>query len=137
MSGVQRALIGDVVINSGGSTTIQPVGMNERALGNDRFNANTPGITGRPGLYNIGLLVKVWGNVTYSNSNNPSDKYFFLDDGGRLSRDGHAGVLVRCGSVTPPSSGMRVVTGIVASEQSGSIIVPVILARDASDIVTP
>jgi len=137
LSGSTRALFGDVVINSGGTTTILPLATTEKYLGGSAFNPSTPGITGGRGLYNIGLFVKVFGNVTYSNTDNPADKYFFIDDGSGLSRDGHAGVLVRCGSVTPPASGMRLVTGIAASEQTGAVVVPVILIRDAADIASP
>ena len=94
-------------------------------------------------MYNIGLLVKVFGNVTYSNTDVSTDNYFFLDDGSKLvGGDGspapsHSGVRVRCGSVTPPSSGMVMVTGIVSSELSGSTVVPVILIRDAADLAIP
>lgn len=137
MSGTQRALIGDVVINSGGTWPIpSPLGMGQLALGGASLNALTPSVTDGKSAYNIGLLVKCWGTVTYSDSSNPNDKFFCIDDGSGLSDgSGHRGVKVRCGSVSPPNTGIVMVTGIVASEQVVGKVVPVILIRDENDIV--
>lgn len=136
MSGTQRALIGDVVINLGGAGPIPaPLGMVHGVLGGAGVNAWTPGVTGGASAYNIGILAKCWGNVTYSNSSNPSDRFFYIDDGSGISDgSGHPGVKVRCGSTAPPASGMVAVTGVVASEQAGLSIVPVLLVRDGADI---
>jgi len=138
LSGTQRALIGDVVVNSGGTWPIpSPLGMGQSTLGGASVNALTPGIMDGKSAYNIGLLVKCWGTVTYSDSSNPNDKFFYIDDGSGLSDgSGHFGVKVRCGSVSPPNTGMVMITGIVASEQAGIKVVPVILIRDENDIMT-
>ncbi len=127
-SGTQRALVGDVVANSGGSGPVpDPLGMACSSLGGASVNALTPGVTGGVSSYNVGMLVRCWGNVTYSNSSSPNDRFFYIDDGSRLSDgSGHAGVKVRCGSAAPPASGMVVVTGVVTTEQAGGKVVPVI-----------
>jgi hypothetical protein len=111
--------------------------MGQSTLGGASVNALTPGIMDGKSAYNIGLLVKCWGTVTYSDSSNPNDKFFYIDDGSGLSDgSGHFGVKVRCGSVSPPNTGMVMITGIVASEQAGIKVVPVILIRDENDIMT-
>jgi len=137
VSGSQRALIGDVVEDLDSDDVPPPISMNQRELGGADFNPATPGVTGGKSLYNIGLLVKCWGTVTYSDTSHPDDKYFYFDDGSGLSSGGHDGVLVRCGSITPPSSGMVIVTGVVASESIGGKVVPALIIRGASDLLSP
>ena len=136
MSGPHRALMADLLDNYGGSATLPgPVALAQRHLGGASFNALTPGVTNGQGLYNTGLLVRCWGRVTYSDTSSPTDRYFYVDDGSGLSDGSHPGVRVRCGSVSPPISGMAIVTGIATSEQVGSDVVPAILIRDAADLV--
>jgi len=106
-----------------------------RAAGGHRQVMRTR-VTGGIGLYNIGLLVRCWGTVTYSDQSDPNNRFFYIDDGSGLTHGGHTGVLVRCGSVLPPSSGIVSVTGVIGSESDGGRVVPVILIRDAADIVT-
>ena len=137
MAGSQRALVGDVVEDLDTDDVPPPIGMNQRELGGAGFNPATPGVTGGKSLYNIGLLVRCWGTVTYSDTSDRDDKYFYFDDGSGLSSGGHDGVLVRCRSIAPPSSGMAIVTGVAASESIGGKVVPVILIRDSSDIIEP
>ncbi|MGC8862181.1 MAG: phosphodiester glycosidase family protein [Armatimonadota bacterium] len=135
MSGAQRALIGDVVHSVGSGVIPAPVGTTQRGLVAESFNALTPGVTGGCSLYNIGLLVRCWGIVTYSDSSNPNDAYFYFDDGSGLSDgSGHRGVRVKCGNAVPPASGLVGVTGILATEQVGPNVVPVLLIRNQADI---
>lgn len=136
MLGTQRVLFASLVENHGRGTVPAPVAMVQRALGGSAFNSITPGVTGGIGLYNIGLLVRCWGTVTYSDSSDPNNRFFCIDDGSGLTHGGYPGVLVRCGSVLPPSSGIVSVTGVIGSESDGGRVVPVILIRDAADIVT-
>lgn len=129
--GTQRSLIADVVVDSGTKQAVPvPLLMPTRDLGGADYNPATPGVTGGSSLYNIGLLVRCAGRVTYSDTSDPDNKFFYLDDGSGLSSGGHTGVRVRCGTVTPPTSGMAVVTGLVTSEQFGDRVVPVLLALD-------
>jgi hypothetical protein len=106
-----------------------------RSLGGSDFNASTPGVTGVPGLYNIGLLVRIAGSVSYSSVTDSNAKFFYLDDGSGATDDsGHSGVKVLCGTIDPPASGRAIVTGIVSCEQIGARIVPRMLIRDSSDL---
>ena len=73
--------------------------------------------------------------MTYYNTADPANKYFYLDDGSGLSSDGHSGVKVWCGSVDPPTTGMKVVTGVVSSESIGGKVVPVVMIRDGAEIL--
>ena len=135
LSGAQRALLADSVDDAGLGVMPAPVALVTRSLGGSSFNSLTPGVTTTTGLYNIGLLVRVAGNVSYSNTDDPSAKYFYLDDGSGISDDsGHTGVKVECGSTEPAASGFVVVTGIVSSEQTGAKVVPVLIIRDSNDI---
>lgn len=138
--GTQRVLIGDVVKNYYGDTAIQPVGMTTRWLGGGDYvppagSPITPGVGGGVGQYNIGLLVRCWGQVTYADTSNPLQKYFYLDDGSGWESNGHKGVKVLCGSGNPPASPAVVVTGIVGSETAGGVVAPVILVRDPAEIM--
>lgn len=69
-----------------------PLGVTSRSIGGGALNQYTPGVFEGSGLNNIGLLVRMWGKVTYKNTD---DKYFYIDDGyGRLDGSGHVGVRV-------------------------------------------
>ena len=72
--------------------------------------------------------------MTYSNTDDANNKYFYLDDGSGLSSGGHAGVKVWCGTVDPPTSGTAIVSGMVSSESIGGVAAPVLLILDVSGI---
>ncbi len=90
----------------------------------------TPGyctVTGASGPYNIGLRVKVWGRVTYSETG-----FFYLDDGSNVPTDpGRTGVKVYG---TAPGSTYLEVTGISGSETSGDKIIRVIRSTDIEPV---
>lgn len=134
-SGSQRALLASIVNDLGPGSLIKPVFMAVRNLGGSDLNSLTPGVTTTKGLYNIGMLVKVAGKVTYADTSDPNAKFFYLDDGsGFTDTSGHSGVKVLCDDNDPPTSGSVSVTGIVSSEEVGTDVVPRILIRDAGDI---
>jgi len=121
---------------------IPPLGMNNKALGGGPIGKFTLGVypNGR-GVNNMGLLVKIWGRVTYVADDNT---YFYIDDGSGL-RDGseHVGMLVDLsghpGGIVPPKQGAYVsVTGISSCKSEASVISPVrkLLPRDQDDIRT-
>lgn len=108
----------------------KPMGMPNRSLGGSDFNVYTPGVNwpygSGVGLYNKGLLVKIWGRVTLLDANN---KCFYIDDGTGFNDDsGHVGVKISWdwpisgkSSILPPAEGWYVsVTGISGSEDFGS-----------------
>ncbi len=74
LSGTQRALFADTVLDLGPGDTPRPLFTVVRALGGSDPNASTPGITGGKGLYNIGLLVRIAGSVSYANVADPNAK---------------------------------------------------------------
>jgi hypothetical protein len=135
--GVQRYLVGDVVVNSGGSTTIQPLGVSCKWLGGGNYNTATPGIGGGQGQYNIGLLVRCWGKVTYYNISDANNKYCYINDGSGISSGGHDGIKVWCGTVSPPTAGSVIATGVISTESIGGKIVPILVIRDSGDLRTP
>ena len=55
-----------------------PLAMTNRMIGGGRLNSYTPGVEGGFGINNIGLLVRLWGKVTYRDTDN---KFFYINDG--------------------------------------------------------
>jgi hypothetical protein len=103
---------------------IDPYGLNGRG---------TSGRTNYQGADNVGLLVKLAGNVSASGSD--SGGWFTLDDGsGLVDALGNKGVLVRCNGVAAPTSGFKTVTGISSFEMVGPTKFPVLRVRQPSDI---
>lgn len=88
------------------TTTITPLALSQRDIGGGALNQYTPGVEGGRGLNNIGLLIKTWGKVT---SVDETNKYFYIDDGSKLS-DGSNNVGLRVSydnlapgnTITPP-----------------------------------
>jgi len=112
-----------------GTQQITPVGMSGRALGGGAAGLQPAAINGS-GANNAGLLVQVWGQVTYVSSGPPY--YFSVDDGsGAVDQYGHSGVGVRCGSVTPPGMGTSVTVRGVCSYEAGGY--PVVMMRQSGD----
>ncbi len=134
-TGTQRALVAGYIEDLGTASPISALGMIERTLGGAGFNASTPGISSGTGLYNVGMLVRVAGVVTFADTGDPQNKYFYIDDGSGLSDGSHAGVKVLCGAIDPPSSGLATVCGVVDTAKPGANVVPVLVIRDSADIV--
>lgn len=133
--GSRRAMIADVVEPQGGSVVIRPLGMRVCDVGGRAVNPSTPGVTDACSAYNIGLLVKCWGLVIGVNTGDPSNKLFYLDDGSKPGAAfGPRGLLVRCGTIEPPSCGFAAVTGIVASEMSEGSVIPVLHLCEPLDV---
>jgi len=84
--GERELLVGDrgIIVISAPISTLQPLGMINVCLGGSSFNELTPCInypTPASGLYNKGLLVKIWGRVTAVNQ---AGGYFYVDDGSAI-----------------------------------------------------
>jgi hypothetical protein len=85
------------------------------------------------GLNNIGLLVRIWGRVTWADGDS-----FYLDDGSGFD-DGNPAVpgirVLLPQGAAPPSPGEHVsVTGVSSCYASGGDPLRLIRARSASDI---
>jgi hypothetical protein len=129
----QRVLNASSAADKGAATAIKPLGVVERSAGGKGVNANTPSITDGKGLYNIAMLVRIAGAAGSSDTADPNNKFFYLDDGSGLLDGAIAGIRVLCGSVAPPSSGNVRVTGLVGVVGGK----PVLTIRDSSDIWVP
>jgi hypothetical protein len=127
----QRVLNASSVTDNGAGTAIKPLAVVEKSAGGAGINADTPSITSGKGLYNIGMLVRIAGSASGSNTSNPTSKFFYLDDGSGLADGPNPGIKVLCGSITPPSSGNKTVTGLVGVIGGK----PVIVIRAAGDIL--
>ena len=103
----ERQIVDSIVYVTGTTTALDPVGMNNRALGGGNFedsihNQGQYGVPGGSGTNNIGLLVRVWGRVIESGTH-----YVVIDDG--------SGVGVRVDTTAAPntpSAGYIAVTGV-------------------------
>jgi len=70
--------------------SLTPLGLINRSIGGSPPAPVIPGIPGSIGLYNVGLLVRVWGRVTAV-----GDDWFYIDDGTGLDDgSGNKGVKV-------------------------------------------
>ena len=124
----QRVLVAGSVTDKGAladENKIKPIVVVERAAGGKAVNADTPSISNGTGLYNIGMLVRIAGNVTSSDTG-----FFYLDDGSGLTDGSNTGIKVICGSVTAPTSGTKTVTGLVGIENGK----PTLTIRGIGDI---
>lgn len=127
--------------NSTGSAT--PVGLCNRWVGGADWHyvggptwpetlCGQKGVKDAFGLNNIGLLVKVWGEVTAAGQG-----WFYIDDGSHVQDGtGIIGIYVDAAGLDVPASGSRVeVTGISSCEFYEGQLVNVLMPRSQSDIV--
>ena len=126
--GCERAITNCKVIPGPAGPAIRPLEIVGRAAGGSA-KGSTPGITGGVGLNNVGLLVRVAGNLTAVVSDG-----FYLDDGSGLTDEtGNAGIKVWTGDPIPNAVGVRLgVTGVVSCRPAAGKVYPMILARDVN-----
>ena len=117
-----------------------PLGVNSRTIGGGNLNTYTQGVQDGVGLNNIGMLVRMWGKVTFVDAQN---KFFYLDDGGRrIDGSGHLGVRVSYDdladgrSFNPPTENWIVaVTGISSTTVISGKVQPNLMPRSGSDMI--
>lgn len=141
LTGRLKRLDGETVIEGANVQTLTsynqtpgPLGFVGRNLGGVGPTSAFCTVDDAFGLYNIGLLVTVWGRVGDSGGG-----YFYVDDGSGL-RDysGSAGVKVVVGGLGLPARDSLVkVTGISSSYESGGCIHRQIRAVEWSPMSTP
>ena len=120
-------------ISSAGTAPSIPRPLASVAANLGGWHDNPPaGVTDGLGLYNLGLLMCVWGRVTDTGSG-----FFVVDDGSRQP-DGFRGIRVDAGMLTsaPKAGTMVKVTGICTSADVSGRIVPVIRPRRQADVVS-
>jgi hypothetical protein len=119
-----------------------PLGVTSRSIGGGALNEYTPGVSNGVGLNNIGLLVRMWGKVTFKDNAND---YFYIDDGyGRDDGSGHTGVRVSYDNIaqgesfTPPSQigDYVAITGISSTIIINTKVQPNLKPRRGSDMTT-
>ncbi|MCC6484843.1 MAG: S8 family serine peptidase [Armatimonadetes bacterium] len=104
-----------VTVNLSGNPAILPLVMRLSSLGGGALNPNTPGVHTGYGLNNIGLLVKVGGQVESVSADS-----FTINDGSSYNSD-PVTAKVLCGTLAKPAAGDFVtVTGISTMEPDGS-----------------
>jgi len=116
-----------------------PLAMATSSIGGEDLNGYNPGITGGTGPFSIGLLVTVWGRITYVSD--ASQKYFYVDDGRGL-RDGtlagrkglRVSYLNTNSSVTPHLGNYALVTGASSCFQYSGRSIPQVILRSATDL---
>lgn len=132
LDGGQRVLYGGLCVAVGTNGNIAPVTIRLGDLGGSGWNVRTPGVSGGRGLYNVGLLVRCWGEVVATDVSDPAERSFLLRDlAGAASRP----VRVRCRYAQPPAVGSLVaVTGVVDIETSASETAPALVTRTPADV---
>lgn len=109
------------ITDLGAASAVKPVMMPGRALS---------GRAGSSGANNLALVVTVCGKI-----NARGNGWFTIDDGsGLVDAAGNAGVKIDCAGLKAPNHGFAIVTGISATELSGTATYPVVRARTSSDI---
>ncbi len=122
-----------------GPGAVFPLGMRAETLGGQDLafsavsGAGQRGVAGGFGLNNVGLLVKVAGQVSFAGAD-----FFYLTDGSDISDgSGHAGVKVLLSSGAPPAEGAYVaVTAISSCVLDQGQLRPVLRVPDASGVQT-
>ena len=113
-------ILGDVTHSaySVGSGGPRPLAIAIRALGGGPPDPYTPGIPGKTGSYNVGLLVRVTGRVGVK------------DSGSFELTDGSGGWVKVYSSVVPPDNGFVGATGVVSVEDGAAVL----RTRGADDV---
>lgn len=132
----ERYVADPVISIQTGSVQVKPLGISDRGLGGGAFGLQS-GVAGGSGWNNIGLLMRIWGTVTYVDATN---KCFWVDDGGLLN-DGstHRGVKVSLdSSESLPSSvvvgGHIAVTGASSCFSDGTSLQRLLRIRSQSEV---
>ncbi|NLE61852.1 MAG: hypothetical protein GX616_26150, partial [Planctomycetes bacterium] len=114
------------------NVVLAPVQLAQEYLGGAAFGLQQ-GVIGCTGLNNIGLLVTVFGKVTFVD---PGGQFFTVWDGSRVKDpDGYDGVRAWAPGLTPPAVDEFItVTGISSSIRVGETLLPLVRVREAGDI---
>lgn len=140
LSGKEAVIEGEIVSSASGEAP-RPVALNNLSSGGGAQGVQ-PAVTDSAesdqtarGLSTVGLLVKLWGNVTYLD---PAGAYLYLDDGGRVSDgSGHVGVRVDTVGMLQPALGtLACVTGVMSAGDVNGRCARVLRPRSASDVQT-
>ncbi len=119
----ERAVLRPTVTPAGSGTVPGPLALPNGSVGGASVG-EVPGVSGRVGLNNVGLLVRVYGKVT-----NLGADHFLLADGSSQP------LKILCPGLSKPTVGKyALVTGISTLSFDGSATVPVVRVRKQSDL---
>ncbi len=128
-------------------TTVNPLGMTQRALKCGALNAYTPGITEGVGPNVIGQLVKLWGKVTSTDTDPMTgSNIIYLDDGSALkdgstnssTSDENIGIRVLYTGYTLNPGDFCVVTGTLSTWTSdGTDVQPMLITEGPQSLIPP
>ncbi|MDO8586315.1 MAG: FlgD immunoglobulin-like domain containing protein [Armatimonadota bacterium] len=141
--GSERVLSGNVQAEYGPALPLLPVALSNVALGGSPPSVYIPSIPGAIGLYNVGLLVQIFGRITQIGFDYSGSYYYvYVDDGSNL-RDGsytdaeeNVGVRIVCDPTGYNTGDYLTVTGVSSRfvTEFGQIAKRV-LTRDSQDVV--
>ena len=124
----ERQLTATTVAVTSTGDTLEAVGMKNRSVGGTDFGSppvGQPGVKNGVGLNNVGLLIKTWGRVSYSDNH-----YVLITDG-----SGDPVRIDTTGLTDLPQVGDYLsVTGISSLHRSGKDRFRLILPRSSSDL---
>ena len=131
-------MITNATVKTGDPGTIPPpVYMIQRSLGGEAWELYTPGVPGKKGLNNVGLLVKATGRITHIGGD-----FLHLDDGSGLEDgSGWTGIMVSTAFLTPTKLAemaegqYAVLRGICMVTSGPSGFRPYIELRDDDDVI--
>jgi predicted amidohydrolase len=112
-----------VSVTHPGPISLNPVFLNTAVIGGSGFDAHAPGMVSGTGVYNVGLLVDVFGKVTQRQTAAP--KYFYIDDGRGLldgtttSGVANVGVRIIADPANYAQGSFVIVKGVVSCFDSG------------------
>lgn len=129
--------IATATVKEGGAGTIPPpVFMMARSIGGDSFNAYTPGLPGKKGLHNVGLLAQGIGKINFIGAG-----FIYADDGSALDdTSGNIGLRVDTSLLSPgklaelSTTKYAVLQGIISTEPSLGDA-PLLKLREDADVI--
>lgn len=134
----ERCILADTVVATGGVGEVLPLGISNKALGGSAWmyapsgTVGQSGVVGGYGLNNIGLLVRVFGEVTSVGSG-----FFYVDDGsGVKDSSGRTGVRVYADGLALPTVGdFACVTGVSTCFVESGVGYRAVRARLQEDLI--
>lgn len=138
-AGGERWLINTAISKVDLLSPPRPLAVSNRSIGGVLSDPYTPAVTGALGPNNSGLLVSVWGRITYLNA---ASKYCYIDDGSGLKDGtlaGRKGIKVywynTLGTFNVQPGKYVLVTGLSSCFQDTTGVHPMIIVRSPQDLI--
>lgn len=131
--GGERVIEDATVFLDGAPGAPKPLLLSNENLGGGALNVYTPGVTGAPGLNNIGTLVTTTGRVIHEDVGS-----CYIDDGSDIQDgSGYTGLKIDTTTLTgsPTENQYVKVTGISSVELAGSDLIRLLRPRRDADVI--